>query len=491
MYQSLITRRSRSVSLFVVGLLFLSFLTACLPNAEQSEETKRVLRIATVQGYGADDEWFRSQFTELFEFANPNISIEIVPAIDFGQYRYTEGAPNPAEQKDPLDELRKMMAGDNPPDLVVVDYSQLPELLDDNLLAPLDPYITKDKFDTTKIVPTILDGIKDVATDGKLYALAPLFSSSAMFYNKTIFTDAGVPFPTDGMTWEDVFYLAEQVANGEGKDRKYGFSFTNYQGGDSFWEMQIYTQPLQLRMYDDAFDRLTVDSDQWEQVWKKMAELRKKNLFPLPPDYSQATNKQPGPFDYDNFISGKVAMVIANYYYINEILNANKMAETNESMKTVDWDVVTLPTHPQAPGIGGFITMNGLMGINAKAQNTEDAWRFISFINGPEWARLKSRSIGTLVSHKDYVEPKAGLAYNIEAFTQLKPAVLFDESEIYRKYPSIYEVQSIGQMKFQEVMEGKKEARQALKEWQTEGDALMVQMRENPTPNATPEPLAR
>jgi len=57
---------------------------------------------------------------------------------------------------------------------------------------------------------------------------------------------------------------------------------------------------------------------------------------------------------------------------------------------------------------------------------------------------------------------------------------VLDESEIYRKYPNIYMVHQIGQQKFQEVLDGKKEVRQALKEWQTEGDAMLQQMREDP-----------
>jgi multiple sugar transport system substrate-binding protein len=470
----------RTISIVLAAALSVVALAACSPKAQQADTTERVLRIATTQGYGPDDEWFRQQFTELYEFANPNITIELIPAVDYSQMRFNTEPVKPEDQPDPMTELKKLMEGDNPPDLVMVDYQQLPELLNENLLSPLDPYITKDKFDTTKIVPTVLDGIKDMATDGKLYALAPLFSSSALFYNKKIFNDAGVAYPTDGMTWQQVFDLARQVSSGEGKDRKYGFSFTTYRGGDSFYESQIYTQPLQLRYYSETGETMTVDNDNWEKIWKSLTDLRKQNIVPGPPDPNEQMPDDMGPYGYDSFISGNVAMAISSYYYINELINANKAAETNDKIPSVDWDVVTLPTHPEAPNIGGYIWMQGLMGINAKAQNVDDAWNFIKFLNGDDWARLKSRSQGTLVSNKDYLVPKEGMDYNIGAFYQLKPAPMVDESPIYRKYPNIYMVQQIGQQKFQEVLDGKKEVRQALKEWQTEGDAMLKQMRENP-----------
>jgi len=473
------SKMARTTAVTLAATVGLSALAACSQGETPSDDTERVLRIATLQGYGSDDEWFRQQFTELYEFANPNVKIEVVPAVDYSKFRFTDGM-KPEEQPNPMEELKKLMQGDNPPDLVMLEFNSLPELVNENLLMPLDPLITADKFDTSQIVPTVLEGIKESSPDGKLYALAPLFSSSALYYNKAIFTEKGVPFPTDGMTWEQVFDLARQLSGGEGQNKKYGFSFSTYQGGDSFYEMQLYTQPLQLSYFDPSGDKMTVDTDQWENVWKTVVDLREQEIVPGPMNPGQQQAREPGPFDWDNFLSGRTAMAISSYYYINEIINANRQAETDDRLEPIDWDVVTMPTHEDVPGVGGQIYLQGMMGINAKAQNQKDAWEFLKFVNGDDWARLKSRSQGTLVANKNYLQPKEGLEYNIEAFYQLKPAPVLDESEMYRKYPNIYMVHQIGQQKFQEVLDGKKEVRQALKEWQTEGDAMLQQMREDP-----------
>jgi multiple sugar transport system substrate-binding protein len=454
---------------------------ACSKGEKVDDKKERVLKIATTMGFGSDDEYFRQQFTEIFEFANPNIKIEMIPTMD-EKYRF--GGPQPGEKMpDPLEKLKEVMQGDNPPDLVMLGYEQLPDVIESNLLTQLDPQITKDKFDTAGIVPAVIDGIKNVG-GGKLYALAPTFSSSALIYNKKMFTDAGADFPKDGMTWDEVFDLAKRVAKGEGENKVSGFSFsTQSQGGDLFYSMQNYTAPLQLKVFDDAGEKMTVDTDQWEKIWTKMAELQKQNVFPDLFDPQKQMNKQmdqQNPFAYDDFMSSRLAMGIINYGQIQQLTNANKNAANFKGYKPIDWDVVTMPSHPEAKGVGGSIYMNGIMGINAKAQNPDDAWKFIKFINGDDWAKLKSHSSYNLVARSKYLKPKDGQEFHMEAFYNVTPAPIENYSKIYREKPHIYQVNDIGRQQFDLVLKGKKTAREALKEWQTQGDAMLKQMKDNP-----------
>ncbi len=203
----------RTAALSVSVGMMTPVLAACTsPNT--SDNTERTLRIATTMGYSANDEYFRQRFTELYEFANPNVKIEIISAMDD---RYMYGRPDPNEKpQDPLEKLKELMQGDNPPDIVMTQYEQLPDLISNNLLTQLDPLITKDKFDISDIVPAVIEGIKKVG-EGKIYALAPTFNSSAVIYNKRLFDEAGVQYPTDKMTWEQTFDLARRLAKGEGR----------------------------------------------------------------------------------------------------------------------------------------------------------------------------------------------------------------------------------------------------------------------------------
>ncbi|TCZ71059.1 extracellular solute-binding protein [Paenibacillus albiflavus] len=479
------------ISLALTAVMIAPLLTACSMGAKSEDKKERVLRIATSNGYTGDDEYFRQQFTDIFEFNNPNIKIEIIPTGDDSE-RYSYYGPRatnepPKEFKDPFVKMQELMEGDNPPDIVMMNYDQMSALLEKNLLSPLDSKIAEDKFDTTDYVPAVYDGIKSLSSDGKTYALAPLFNSTALIYNKKIFTDAGVEPPTDNMTWDDMFALASRISKPEGNKPIYGFSFNTSRWSDPFYDMNTYTSPLGLRYLNETGDKMTVDSDDWERVWKKFVDLQQQKAMmpvmdPNNPDNFQSNPDEEGPFAYDLFMSGRLGMTVYNYYQIANLIDVNKHASDIKNYSPIDWDVVTLPSHPEHPGVVAGINIAGLMGINTKATNVEDAWKFIKFVNSPEWAKLKSNSSYQLPARKSYIKPKDGLDYHIEAFYNVKPSSFSenDYSKFYRTMPNIGMVMDAGRNRLQDVMLGKTSPREALKLWQEQGDKIIQEIKSNP-----------
>jgi multiple sugar transport system substrate-binding protein len=478
------------VSMALTAVMIVPLLAACSFGGNKSEkETQRVLRIATSDGF-TDDEWFRQQYTDIFEFNNPNIEIEIIPTGDeserFRYYGNNDGSDQ-KEYKDPFVKMQELMEGDNPPDIVMMNYDQMAEMLEKNLLTPLDSKIAEDKFDVTDYVPVVYDGIKSLSPDGKIYALAPLFNSSALIYNKKIFADAGVEPPTDNMTWDDVFALASRVSKPDAEKPIYGFSFTTHQWRDPFYEMSIYAGPLGIRYFDDAAEKMTVDTDEWEKVWNKMYELQQQKAIPpvLDPNDPKAYQERPedqGPFSQDSFMMGRLGMTIMGYGQLREIMDANQHADNIKNYTPIDWDVVTMPSHPEHPGVVSNVYISGLMGINAKATNADDAWKFIQFLNSPEWAKLKSGSSYQMPARKSFIKPKDGQEFHIEAFYNIKPSS-FSENDYYKLYrqkPNLHMAVEPGMNMIREVMLGKKKAREGLKTWQEQGDKVLQQIKANP-----------
>ncbi|MBG9734053.1 ABC transporter substrate-binding protein [Paenibacillus alvei] len=458
--------------------MIIPMLAACTNKDEVVPGQERVLRIGMQYG-GYDDTYFRQQWTDTFEITHKGIRIELVPAIDGSDMRY-DNSGDPKKQPDRYEAMKKLLNSANPVDIVVTDSFQFRKLVEEGMLKQLDPLVQKDKIDLSDFVPTVIDGLKTMG-DNNLYGLSPTFSSSALFFNKKMFSDAGIAPPTDNMTWDQVFTLAANLSKGDGTDRKYGFSFNRYNGSDVFDDMlNYYVSPLNLRMFDDKGEKMTVNTPQWEKVWTTVSDLAIKKTIPTGNSNNEMTGQAPeneNPFSHDNFLSGKVAMAISDYNYINtELADAMKNADKIKGFKKFDWDVVTLPSHPEAPGVSGGSQLYNIFSINQKAANPDDAWEFIKFINSEDWAKLRSRSSWEMVSRQQYIKPKDGTNINISAFYKTKPVppTKTDMDKLMGD-GNLWQINQIASELMKQVIDKKKSVSEALKEWETKGNQLLLQ----------------
>ena len=173
----------RVLAIMATATLALPLIAGCTAS-ENTDNEQRVLRVATLGGQ--DDSYFRQQFTDAFELTHKMSRLKLCLRVDQGSMY---GYGNQEEQKeapDTLESLKKIMTGDNPVDVVVADTSTIKSLIQENMVKQLDPLMQEDKFDTSDIMPSVLEGIKDLG-DQNIYALTPTFSSSALFYNKGMF----------------------------------------------------------------------------------------------------------------------------------------------------------------------------------------------------------------------------------------------------------------------------------------------------------------
>lgn len=475
-------RWKKALLIGMVLSFMIPLIAACSKSPSNSDNAPRTLRFASSNGWiGENGEAFR-EYTEIFQFMNPNIELEYVQTTneDRYSYYYYMSDPGDEEYEDPVEALKEAMTGPTPPDIVMLQYEHLPQLVNENLLVSLDELIAQeDDFNVEDFVPAVINGLREQG-NGTLYALAPNFYASAVIYNKNIFAQQGVEFPQDNMTWDEMFDLARRVTVVDEDNPVYGFSFNTYNSGgpyDLFYNMSTYTAPLGISWVDVDSLQMTANTPTWQGIWKTFIDLYNEGVFPQEVDYSR--QREYHPLDHDLFLSGKLAMAITHYGYLNEVINANRNADRIENFEAIDWDIVTLPTHVDEPGVGANIYYQGIFAINANAENPEDAWEFIKFVNGEDWARTKSESSYNLVSRQSYIKPKEGLDYNIEAFLALSPPRFTNnEYVLYEKLRDYWQVQSIGQMKFMQAINEEKSIELALQEWETEGQAMIQQLLE-------------
>src|SRR5690606_22109022 len=139
-----------------------------------------------------------SQYGMLFYALHPNIEVEVVSTQNL--------RPGP---EDDYQEMLTKFIEDEQPDILMIDSSQYEEFARDGKIASLEPYITKDKFDLEGLVPGMIDFMKEKG-GGEVYGLSPQFYSQAVYYNKDMFDQYNIEYPTDKMSWEGLLQLAQR-----------------------------------------------------------------------------------------------------------------------------------------------------------------------------------------------------------------------------------------------------------------------------------------
>lgn len=465
----------RFVSLFMVVLLMGTLLTGCF-NSEPAADDKepKVLRIL---GY----EWSVNELTKLFEVSQDNVTVEVIDLEDI----ITEKRKQLEEESDGtvdytsidyLEIFREVMTGPNAPDLVyITDTGMISKLANEGLLLPLETYINDSKFPIDKIAAAVREGLTELG-GGTLYALTPTYTSSALFYNKDFFDARGLSYPTDGMTWDEVFNLARQLSYEENGEKKYGISF-GY--GYLREQIYIYSQGLGIQRFDEDFTTFTVDTPEMEKIWSTIVDLTNEGVIAPMYDWEQNQRDVYIPFQDDDFISGRAAMKIGSFSdlrTLSDVFSGVYYWGADAQMpEAFDWDVVTVPTHPENPNVGGNIYYGYLMGINANAENPDVAWEYISFINGERVAKVLAKNNYELPSRTDFAQAPNGLNINMNAFTALKPAPQSLDDNIYLKFPNgeYWEIYSLEYTLLDEVKNGTKTVKEALAEYQMKGQEIL------------------
>lgn len=120
--------------------------------------------------------------------------------------------------------IQTMIAGDTAPDLMwlsqeyIPAYADMGAILDITDMAKNDSQIDIDDF----YKPTL----ETAKYEGKLYGYPWISQPVIMYYNKKLFDEAGVQYPTDDMTWEEFVEAGKKLTkdtNGDGKADQYGF----------------------------------------------------------------------------------------------------------------------------------------------------------------------------------------------------------------------------------------------------------------------------
>jgi len=282
------------------------------------------------------------------------------------------------------------------PDLVQLFGSSYQALAGEGALKPLETLLKDRKFDAGGIHPAVLESLEKLG-DGELYGLSPYFTSYAVFYNRDLFDAAGVAYPENHMSWEEVFALAAQFSETEVDGKRVAGLYHPNSPITIIREIGITNGLTEF----DVSQALTIDSKSWLDVWNLVVDGERERVL-----RSNATDGTT-----DLFLAGEAAMTLNHFYYPNEL---------QKSSGSFAWGVVTVPVDPNQRTKSSLFGLHDIFSIPVVAENEEAAWGFLAYVNGESYAAKMSKSTLNLLSRTDFVADKYGI--DISPFYILNPS---------------------------------------------------------------------
>ena len=314
------------------------------------EGAKTVLRVGT----GDSGEGLTPHFKiiEMFEAENPDIQVQLEP-VGSGDY-YARI-------------LTQIAAGD-PPDLLQIGDDAVPMFVDRGAFIPLDDFITGESYplDTSIYLPGVMEPGK---WQGVQYLLPKDFSPMAIYYNKRLFDEAGVAYPAEGWTWDDLLATAQALTKTDagGNVVQWGIQLPGpWTTGFEYW---VAAAGGSLISEDGTSFVGYMDSPEVQNAVQFYADLYNKHKVAPPPADMNAFGG--GNSEFDN---GTAAMRLFGRW------PQSGMKEN----PNIDLGVAPLPAGADRAGVlfwGGF-------GISSLSDNPEAAWRFLRFYTGAEGAEI-------------------------------------------------------------------------------------------------------
>jgi len=360
--------------------------------------------------------------------------------------------------------------------VLLLTIDQYEKMAEQGRLYELDSVIKQDKFDIDGILPAVLETIRS-RSGGKLYGLAPGFTSQVVYYNKTMFEKNGVPLPKDMMSWEELLELAKRFpTSGDESSRIYGLALNNY-SDNVFVYARMIGDTKGLSFVDAESSKVTIQTDGWKKAAQLAIDALKSGTI-----YRPSPDKQfrGGPIEEyyksDPFIGGKAAMMISGSYLMDNL----KQAKSYLKDQAPDWDVVTLPVDPQNPDAATGMSIYQLFAVNAQSANLRAAWEFVKYVNDNEYARVtsKSSSFGTLTSRTQYLKDAVG--HNIAAFSKLKGSGTTSAASALAKLPnSFYQAFiTLADKELKAALDGSKSVDEAIQTIQDRGQAELIKAKQ-------------
>jgi multiple sugar transport system substrate-binding protein len=272
-----------------------------------------------------------------FSVENPDILVKYEPIT--GDYRQA---------------LLTAIASGTEPDVFYMDIFWWEELARNDTILPLDDLMASTGTSKEDFIPSLIDAF---TFNGQVYGIPKDFNTLGMFYNTELFDAAGLDYPTDDWTWDDLKSAAEQLTDtSDANAPVYGFCTPPDPGRFPAFVFQSGGTVM-----SEDFSETTLDSEEAIAAAEFYTSFRNEDIGAIPADLGEG-------WQGTLFGKGQCAMVYEGGWLIPYL---------RDSFPNTQYGVV-LP--PAGPGGEGNLIFTVAWGISKNTENPEAAWRVVEFL---------------------------------------------------------------------------------------------------------------
>lgn len=240
-------------------------------------------------------------------------------------------------------------------------------LLNVDLQYDITPLIKKHGYDLSRIDPAILDQGKQMA-NGALYGLPVYVPPSAIYYNKDLFDKFGVPYPQDGLTWDDLAEINKKMTR--------SFDGVQYFGIGASYNHQVLLNQMTIPLVDSKTKKVTFDTDPRWNTWVQNFV----RFYKLPGNEQLKSNQLNEPNERNRFFKDRtVAMFMA--------LTA---LHTEKEINDMNWDLAPFPSFKDNPGVGPQ-AYPAFFYVTSTSDHKDDAFDAIAYLTSDEYQTQRSK----------------------------------------------------------------------------------------------------
>ncbi|MBP5159219.1 MAG: sugar ABC transporter substrate-binding protein [Lachnospiraceae bacterium] len=322
---------------------------------------------------------YLQQCAEKFEKANPGVKI-VLEETSWDEY-WTK--------------LETAASGGAIADVFHLNGPNVAKYASAGVAKPIDDLVAKSGLDLKNYPEALIDLY---TVDGKLYGIAMDYDTIGLWYNKELFDAAGLAYPNENWTWDDLANAAAQLT--DPSTGVYGIA-AGYEAQGGFYN----TIPM--------FGGYVLNEDRTKSGFslKETRDGIKCWVDLMEAGYSPSQDSLTETNASQQFMAGKIAMITAGDW------NAAEFA--GDAAFKSKCDCTYLPT---VNGKRVSVIHGKANCISASTKYPDEAWAWCEYLAGPEANEILGTVGAAIPSHKDYSD------LYFKAFPEFNMGIYKDEA---------------------------------------------------------------